>query len=116
MEELESMNQLERENYFDKLNWEEDDCCKEIPVDEHLRFENLENLFNTLCEGVDEKKAAEKSVKEREEKKIDSNDFIYGEVTFRTFSYLICYIKYKLGIQLRDQIFYDLGSVNNLKI
>ncbi len=114
MEDLELINQLERENYYDKADWEEDECCKEISIEIQQKFEKLEILFNTLCEGVDEKKAAQKSVMEREQKKINSNDFIYGEITFRTFSYLINYIKYNLGIQIENKIFYDLGSVNKI--
>ncbi len=111
MEDLESINEIERVNYFDICNWEEDSCASEIPLDIHKKFENLEFVFNQLCGDINEKKAAEKSVKERQEKKIDSNNFIYGEITFRTFSYLINYILFKLDIKIRNGIFYDLGSV-----
>ena len=80
MEDLESINKMYRENYYDKSDWEEDDSIKEVPVEIHKKFEDLEVIFNLLCEGVDVKKASEKSAKERDEKKINSNNFIYGEI------------------------------------
>ena len=33
---------MPRENYYDKSDWEEDDTVKEIPVEIHKKFEDLE--------------------------------------------------------------------------
>ena len=66
--------------YYHKADWEEDECLSEIPEEVQDYFEKLEERFNRLCEGVEIRNAAQMSTREREDKKIDSNDFIYGEI------------------------------------
>lgn len=83
MDELEQMNQMERVNYYDKSHWEEDAPIEEkiIPIEIQKIFENLEQIFIELSEGVDDvNEALKKSIEERQMKNIDTNDFIYGEI------------------------------------
>jgi hypothetical protein len=52
MNDLENFNKLERINYFDKEDWEEDSPCELIPLDIHLKFQKKEEIFNKICEDI----------------------------------------------------------------
>jgi hypothetical protein len=80
MDDLECINLPQKENYYDKADWEEDECLGEIPLEVMRKYEKLEKDFDKLCEGVEISEAAKISSNEREEKNIQSNDFIYGEI------------------------------------
>jgi hypothetical protein len=80
MDVLECINKPIREKYYDKADWEEDECLAQIPMEIMDKFEKLESHFEKLCEGVEVSEAAKISSSEREEKNIHSNDFIYGEI------------------------------------
>jgi len=129
MDELEEFNRPLRNHYFDKLDWEEDEPSPLIPENIHHKFEGLEKFFVEIC-GYDVKIAEKESLNDRKlfdkfnENDIRSpNDFVYGEIvriicllcdkTFRTFSYVISHITYKLNINIVPGIFYDLGSVRS---
>ena len=52
MNDLENFNKLERINYFDKEDWEEDPPCELIPFEIHLNFQKKEEIFNKICEDI----------------------------------------------------------------
>jgi hypothetical protein len=121
MDELEEINQMNRINYYGKSHWDEDAPYeeKEIPLDVQEKFEKLEFVYDDICSTIDNlKETTKKCIEEREKKKINSDDFIYGEIViiyfiknFRTFSYIINHIIFKSKIILKNGYFYDLGSV-----
>ena len=53
MELLESLNKLERVNYYDKEIWEEDKPYEGIPIEVHRKFEILEEKFLKICNNID---------------------------------------------------------------
>jgi hypothetical protein len=53
MELLESLNKLEKENYYDKEIWEEDKPYEGIPIDIHKKFEQLEEKYFKICNNID---------------------------------------------------------------
>ena len=80
----------------------------EIPLELHEKYQNLEKYFNTFyTEDILEK--AKKDAKiESESRKFIKENFIYGEVNFRSMSYILLYLNYKYGI--KEGYFFDLGS------
>ena len=80
----------------------------EIPLELHEKYQNLEKYFNTFyTEDILEK--AKKDAKiESESRKFIKENFIYGEVNFRSISYILLYLNYKYGI--KEGYFFDLGS------
>jgi hypothetical protein len=80
MEFLEQINKLEKNNYFDQEDWEEDKPSETIPLTEHKKYENLEIQFNQICEETKLESALQTSTEFRNKNKINSNNFIYGEI------------------------------------
>ena len=80
----------------------------EIPLELHEKYQNLEKYFNKFyTEDILEK--AKKDAKiESESRKFIKENFIYGEVNFRSISYILLYLNYKYGI--KEGYFFDLGS------
>ncbi len=74
------MQDYRKGSYYEKSHWEEDERDVNIPLELDEKFERIEPYYNTLCQGVDLKEAEERSLKEREKKKLNWNDFIYGEI------------------------------------
>lgn len=52
MNDLETFNKLEKINFYDKEDWEEDEPCEIIPVSVHKEFEEKEKVFNEICKDV----------------------------------------------------------------
>jgi hypothetical protein len=57
MDDLEGMNKLDKENYYDREVWDEDMPCKDIPIEVHKEFELTEEIFNKISSGVNVKLA-----------------------------------------------------------
>jgi hypothetical protein len=49
MNDLECFNKLEKNYYYDKEDWEEDEPYKKIPLSIHKEFEEKEKIFNYIC-------------------------------------------------------------------
>ena len=80
----------------------------EIPLELHEKFKNLEIYFNKFYPDEILEKAKNEAKIESESKKFVKENFIYGEVNFRSISYILLYLKYVYGI--KDGYFFDLGS------
>jgi hypothetical protein len=80
MDELEKINKLEKLNYYDPEDWEEDKPLETIPKDVQELFEEKENLFEIICGNINSEEASKISCEERNQKRIQSNNFIYGEI------------------------------------
>ena len=98
--------------YFDKIDPEEESL---INLDEsiNLKYEKLELLYNELIPKNIYEDAKMKSLDERTKLGVENDDnFVYGEMTFRTLSYIYETIKRIYGPNsIKDGNFYDLGSV-----
>ncbi len=49
MDDLENLNKIPRDNYYDKEEWDEDKPYPGIPIQIHKKFEELEIEYNTIC-------------------------------------------------------------------
>lgn len=58
MEDLESINKLDRVNYYDPEDWEEDKPYKDILISVHKEYEDLEKIYIELSEGISVKSAS----------------------------------------------------------
>ena len=80
----------------------------------HLKYEILDLTFEKFFDENSLHMAKENSKKEREDKGLNESSFVYGEITFRSLSYIFEYVKKNFG---EDSInkgnFLDLGSVRN---
>jgi hypothetical protein len=76
MNDLECYNKPIFENFYDKIDWEEDETITEISEEINNKYGKIDNIFKYLCEiGVKEMKENDQ-VKES----LDENNFIYGEI------------------------------------
>ena len=80
----------------------------EIPLELHEKYQNLEKYFNKFYSEKILEKAKKDAKIESESRKFIKENFIYGEVNFRSISYILLYLSYKYGI--KEGYFFDLGS------
>ena len=80
MEFLENINKLEKINFFDKEEWDEDAPSDLIPVEINKLYESRGEYFNSICKEIGVQSAIKTSSDYRDKNKIVSNNFIYGEV------------------------------------
>ena len=80
----------------------------EIPLELHEKYQNLEKYFNKFYSEKILEKAKKDAKIESESRKFIKDNFIYGEVNFRSISYILLYLSYKYGI--KEGYFFDLGS------
>jgi hypothetical protein len=57
MDDLEGMNKLNKINYYDKEEWDEDNPIPEIPIEINKIFELKEEVFKSITDGVNVKLA-----------------------------------------------------------
>jgi hypothetical protein len=113
---MESKEEGGIQNYWDKADPEEETIN---PFDKSIqeRYSKLDLIYKSLIpdDRIDE--AISCSKKEREKLEIKEQDyFVYGEITFRTHSYIYETIKRKFGDNILKGNFIDLGSVGFLLI
>jgi len=70
---------IEAETYFNPQTSEEDMPIK-IEKETNIKYYNLEKIFNTFYSENSLSIAKDKSREERENKKINDNSFVYGEI------------------------------------
>ena len=107
----------EPKNYYDKRDSEEESIF-EFDSDVQKRYEKVEQVYNNIIPSNLYEDAKENSMSERVRLGIKEDDnFVYGEMTFRSLSYICETVKKTFGEKsLGNGDFYDLGSVNlNLK-
>jgi hypothetical protein len=107
-------NTTEIKKYWDKSDPDEESLVEFSP-DLQKKYHNLEEIYFTLVSKDSYQNAKEKSKSERSRLGVKENSFIYGEMTFRTLSYIFEVIKNKfgedsLGNTKNEGVFYDLGS------
>lgn len=99
-------------SYFDKQHEEEQEVVK---VDEQtqMRYEKLDNISEELCP-FDLDSAIFKSVEGIYGlRKVNEDDFLYGELNFRTLAYIFEVVKHNFGsASIKSGSFYDLGCVS----
>jgi hypothetical protein len=107
----------EPKNYFDKRELEEESLYN-FDVETQQRYQNIERIYNNIITSDLYENAKETSISERESLGIKHDDnFVYGEMTFRTLSYIYESVKRTFGENsIGDGNFYDLGSVRRIKI
>ena len=94
--------------YFDPETYEETYPYK-INVKTHFYYKNLENYFNKLFDEISEERIQKDIEKEKKIRNLNDSSFTYGEVTFKTLSYILEYLYNNFSINFKG-IFYDLGS------
>lgn len=94
--------------YFDPETFEETYPYK-LDKKKHFYYKNLEEKFNELFNNISEEEIQEKIKKEKKIRNLNEPSFIYGEVTFKTLTYILEYLYNVYSINLNG-IFYDLGS------
>ena len=67
----------------------------EIPLELHEKYQNLEKYFNKFYSEKILEKAKKDAKIESESRKFIKDNFIYGEVNFRSISYILLYLSYK---------------------
>jgi hypothetical protein len=102
-----------KKKYFYKRHPEEESLY-EIDKLVQDRYENIEKIYNQIIPDYKFEDARIKSLEEREKLNIRKDDnFVYGEMTFRTLAYIYEIIKISFGPKaIKEGDFYDLGSVN----
>lgn len=106
------INNLPR--YFDKRDNEEE-CLIEVDDQIQMRYEEIEKHYNQLVPREMYEHAKSKSICERARMGIkDDDNYVYGEMTFRTLSYAYEVCKKYFGEDCFNHgNFYDLGSVRS---
>jgi hypothetical protein len=98
-------------NYWDQADPEEE-TINPFDISIQEKYAQLDLVYKSIIpeERIDE--AISCSKKEREKLEIKEQEyFVYGEITFRTHSYIYEIIKRKFGDNLLKGNFIDLGSV-----
>ena len=80
----------------------------ELPLEIHEKFQKLEKYFDKFYTSDILEKAKKDAKIESESRKFIKENFIYGEVNFRSISYILLYLKNVYGI--KEGYFFDLGS------
>jgi hypothetical protein len=104
-------NNLEKK-YFDKRDEKEEMPCEINPAIQ-TRCEKIEKLIYDDYYKKDSIEIAKKlSMSERAKMGIkDDDNYVYGEITFRSFAYIFESIKHTFGNDgINQGLFYDLGS------
>ena len=96
-----NVNYFEPEDGFEQYPYE-------LPLELHEKFQNLEKYFNKFYPEEILEKAKKDAKAESESRKFIKENFIYGEVNFRSISYILLYLKHVYGI--KEGYFFDLGS------
>jgi hypothetical protein len=101
--------------YFDQKDPEEESII-EIDTQISQMYEKLESIYNQIVPLNNYIDAKKKSLSERVRLKLtknkDGKTFTYGEMTFRTMSYIFEVIRCRFGQDaIKPGDFYDLGSV-----
>jgi tRNA G46 methylase TrmB len=103
---------MERKKY-NKHFFEPEDALENYPykidISIQEKYEKINKFFNSIYPEKILEKAKKDAKKEQEDRNLDKNNFIYGETTFRTISYLLEYLTNTLKID-SNGFFYDLGS------
>ena len=94
--------------YFDPETYEETYPYK-INVKTHFYYKNLETYFNKLFIEISEERIQNDIEKEKKIRNLSDASFTYGEVTFKTLSYILEYLNNSFSINFNG-LFYDLGS------
>ncbi len=118
---LENTNTVKSENkiitnkneYFSKRHPDEE-SLHDIDKETQDLYEKIENIYNNIVSLEKLELARVRSLEERDKLNLRKDDnFVYGEMTFRTMAYIKEIIKYSFGPQsIKEGDFYDLGSVN----
>ncbi len=105
-----------KQKYFDKRDPEEESIFEFHEEEVQDRYENLEHFYNQIISNKNYENAKSRSIGERERLGIKEDDnFVYGEMTFRSLSYIYETIKKTYGVNCLNQgNFYDLGSVTHI--
>ena len=92
---------MERKKY-NKNYFESEDALEDYPYKVEIsiqkKYEKIEQFFNLLFPNVILEKAKKESKEEQEKRNLEKNNFIYGETTFRTISYILEYLSNILKI------------------
>ena len=103
---------MERKKY-NKNYFESEDAIEDYPYKVEIsiqkKYEKIEQFFNLLFPNEILEKAKKESKEEQEKRNLEKNNFIYGETTFRTISYILEYLSNILKIN-SNGYFYDFGS------
>ncbi len=110
-------NPVYDKSYYDKRDPEEESLF-DFDEDVQKRFEKLEKIYFKIVPEDTIENAKGESMKERIRMGEKENDnFVYGEMTFRSMSYLNETIKKSFGQNsVNKGNFYDLGSVCKIKL
>jgi hypothetical protein len=113
--EIEARNK--KNKYFSKRHSDEESLY-EIDKEIQERYEKVEKIYKHIISEDKFEDARVKSLEERDKLNIRKDDnFVYGEMTFRTLAYIYEIIRITFGPNaLKDGNFYDLGSVNFFKL
>jgi len=103
-----------KNRYFQKRHSDEESLY-EIDRDIQDRYEKVEKIYKHIISEDKFEDARLKSLEERDKLNIRKDDnFVYGEMTFRTLAYIYEIIRITFGPNaIKDGNFYDLGSVYN---
>ena len=103
---------MERKKY-NKNYFESEDALEDYPYKVEIsiqkKYEKIDQFFNLLFPNEILEKAKKESKEEQEKRNLEKNNFIYGETTFRTISYILEYLSNILKIN-SNGYFYDFGS------
>ena len=102
-----------KDEYFSKRHPDEESLYK-IDIDTQDLYEKIENIYNKIVSLEKLELARVNSLEEREKLNLRKDDnFVYGEMTFRTMAYIKEIIKHSFGPHsIKEGDFFDLGSVN----
>lgn len=81
----------------------------EIDLETQEKFKKLEEYFTKFYYNELLEKAKKEAKEESENKKLQKENFIYGEVNFRAISYILLYLTHVHKLDEKGY-FYDLGS------
>lgn len=97
--------------YFDKRVPEEDTPINVLD-EVNQRYEELDLVFEECFDENSLHMAKQSSKEEREKKGLNESSYVYGEITFRSLSYIFEYVKINFGEEpIKKGNFLDLGSV-----
>jgi len=101
-----------RKKFFHKRHPEEESLY-EVDKFSQYRYENIEKIYKQIIPDDKFEDARVRSLEERDKLNIRKDDnFVYGEMTFRTLAYIYEIIKISFGPNsIKEGNFYDLGSV-----
>ncbi len=99
-------------NFWDKTDPEEEAIYK-FEKELQDRYAKIDAIYKSLIPNGQLERAKNSSIKEREKLQIDGDDsYVYGEITFRSLSYIYETMNKSFGSELIKGNFYDLGSVS----